>query len=103
MEKNWRIVGRIATAFGALCIIFAAVAAIINYQFNTYFYGKTAPWGFIVVNILQAMLPYLLVAALSFAAAGIALRVPREEAKSQAEAAFPESHLADSVTQENPP
>jgi hypothetical protein len=69
---NWRLVGRVATAFGIISVIFAAVAAILNYQINTYIYGRLVPEGFIQVNVVNAMLPYLIIAVLSFAAAAIA-------------------------------
>jgi uncharacterized membrane protein len=77
--NNWKIIGRIATIFGILGVIFAVIAALLNYEINVYLYSRLVPAGFIQVSAVNAMLPFLLVAMLSFAAAAIISAYGREK------------------------
>jgi len=82
MSTNIRIVGQIASIFGVVFIIFAAIAAIVNFN------GITAQYGGVSIQMLQysllaAMLPYLLYAALSFAVAGVIMRSTKEPVSSE--------------------
>jgi hypothetical protein len=76
--KNLKIIGKIATGFGIIFAVFAAFAALLEYETLFYQYGNTAPAGFIQVVILTAMLPFLMLAVLSFLVAAITRRAPKE-------------------------
>ncbi|MCW4006972.1 MAG: hypothetical protein NWF04_10360 [Candidatus Bathyarchaeota archaeon] len=74
---NWKIIGKIATAFGITCLVFAVVSAFIEYniiRLTTSF----APASYVQLNVVAQMLPFLLFAALSFIVAGITLRIEKE-------------------------
>ena len=77
MEK-WRVVGKIVTVFGIIFLLFAAFAAFLEYQILSYQYGSIAPAGFIQVNTLSAMLPYLTLASLSFVVSAFTRRLAGE-------------------------
>jgi len=77
MNTNIRLVGQIASVFGIVFVIFAVIAAIVNYN------GITAQYGAVSIQMLQyslldAMLPYLMYAALSFTVAGVIMRATKE-------------------------
>jgi Na+/proline symporter len=76
--ENWKVISRIAKGFGIVFVIFAAVAAFISYEDSTYRYVTTPPIGFVQVSILEAMLPFLTLAVLSFVVAGVTSRASRE-------------------------
>jgi hypothetical protein len=73
--NNWRIVGKIAMGFGIVFVVFAVFAALITYN-NLILQG--APASYFQLYILSSMLQYLLLAALSFVAAGFSLRAGKE-------------------------
>jgi nicotinamide riboside transporter PnuC len=75
--NNWRIVGKIATGFGIVCVVFAVFAAVIAYKgmnLNPGYY----PVGTIQLAVLSSMLEYLFFAALSFVAAALSMRAGKE-------------------------
>jgi hypothetical protein len=86
---NWRIIAQIAFGFGIISVIFAAIAAFIDYQLNTLQYA-IIPSSFIQTSALEAMLPYLLLAVLSFAVAGVTMRKASEKPAEQKEAVMNE-------------
>ena len=72
-----KIIGQVSSIFGVIFVIFAAFAAIVNYE------GTTALSAFVTAGILQyyvlnGMLPFLLLAALSFTVSGVIMRSTRE-------------------------
>jgi hypothetical protein len=72
--ENWKIIGQIAAVFGIVFVVFAAFAAILEYEVLSYTYGNIAPSGYIQVSILTAMLPFLMLAILSFVVSALAKR-----------------------------
>lgn len=97
--NNWRIAGQIASGFGIVSVVFAAFAAFINYEINTFLYGSIAPSGFIQMSALEAMLPFLILAVLSFVVAGIATRSAREKSEKEAKPSMAES-MVETQTEE---
>ena len=75
---NWKIVSQIASGFVIVFAVFAVLAALINFEINSYEYGSSAPAGFIQYNALASMLVYLLFAVLSFVVAWITRRSEKE-------------------------
>jgi hypothetical protein len=86
--NNWKTVSQIAFAFGITFIIFAILAAIINYEINTLEYTNAPTW-FFQVNALSAMLVFLLLAVLSFIAAWITKRSAEKETSQETPSATP--------------
>jgi hypothetical protein len=85
--NNWKIVGRIATGFGIVFVVFAVFTAVLTYNgmnLNPGYYTADQ----IMLTILSSMLQYLLLAALSFVAAGFTMRAGKENA--EVEAPLPE-------------
>ena len=79
MNKNIKTVGQIASIFGIIFIVFAVIAAIVNYQGLTLSNpGSSLSLQVLQYYILNAMIPYLLYAALSFTVAGVIMRSTRE-------------------------
>ena len=72
--ENWKIIGQIAAVFGIVFVVFAAFAAFLEYEMWSYQYGNLAPSGFIQVTILTAMLPFLMLAVLSFVVSALTKR-----------------------------
>jgi len=72
--ENWKIIGQIAAVFGIVFVVFATFAAILEYEALSYTYGNIAPSGYIQVSILTAMLPFLMLAVLSFIVSALAKR-----------------------------
>ena len=72
--ENWKIIGQIAAVFGIVFVVFATFAAILEYEALSYTYGNIAPSGYIQVSILTAMLPFLMLAILSFVVSALAKR-----------------------------
>ena len=62
---NWKIINKIAKAFGIVFIVFTGLAAITSYELNTIVY-PAAPASFIAMSILTATLPFIVSAVLSF-------------------------------------
>jgi hypothetical protein len=71
--SNWRVIGQIAAGFGIIFIVFAALEAFVNYQAITIQQGFI-PAGYLQVYVLNAMLPFLLFAVLSFVVAAVTMR-----------------------------
>ena len=63
---NWKIINKIAKAFGIVFIVFTGLAAIISYELYTTMYSSAAPASFIAMSILTATLPFIVSAVLSF-------------------------------------
>ena len=80
MNKNIRTIGQIASIFGIVFIVFAVFAAIVNYEGITAQYGNSISIQALQYTLLNAMLPYLLYAALSFTIAGVIMRSTKEPA-----------------------
>jgi len=59
---------KIAPVFGLVFIVFSALAGTINYELNKIQYPG-APTNFLEISIVWAMIPYILLAVLSFVAA----------------------------------
>ena len=81
--SNWKIVANIATAFGVVFGVFAAFAAVLNYMYITIQYGNNVPASFLQVNILSAMLPFLLFTVLSFIVVMFAIRAEKAPVKNE--------------------
>jgi hypothetical protein len=79
--ESWKIVSKIASAFGIIFIIFAAFASFINYEYMVINYANP-PASFIQVSMLQTMTPFLLYAVLSFAVSATINRFNREATES---------------------
>jgi large-conductance mechanosensitive channel len=79
--NNQKIVGKIATAFGAAFAVFAALTAILNYEAISIQYGTGVPASYVIVGILSAMLPFMLFAALSFIVASVISRAEKAPVK----------------------
>jgi len=78
--NNWRVVGRIATGFAIICVVFAVFAAVITYNgmnLNPGYYSAST----IQLAVLSSMLQYLFYAALSFTVAGFSIRAGKEGAE----------------------
>jgi hypothetical protein len=80
MNMNIRIIGQIASIFGIIFVVFAAFAAIVNYEGITAQYGSSIGIEVLQYTLLTAMLPYLLYAALSFTVAGVVMRSTKPQA-----------------------
>jgi large-conductance mechanosensitive channel len=90
--ENWRIVGKIASGFGIIFILFSIITAFVNYEAIT-LQSSFPPTGMLLqVYILNAMLPFLLFAVLSFIVAAVTLRITKdpEEAPPQPEQTEPQ-------------
>jgi predicted membrane protein len=78
---NWRIINKIALAFGIIFIVFTALAAVINYELSKVEYTSAAPASFIVYSFISAMLPYLVLAVLSLAVYVLSASMIKPEAQ----------------------
>ena len=76
--KNLKLIGKVATFFGAISILFVVLGVIATYA-QIAISGSTAPADYIVFYILSAVLPYLFVAALSLIVAVILRGMEKEE------------------------
>ena len=74
----WKIVKKIATAFGAVFIAFGALSAFLAYEQLDIQYGSSAPASYILLTSLNVMLPLLLYAVLSFVVAVFSSRLAKE-------------------------
>jgi hypothetical protein len=74
---NWKTVGQIGTGFGIIFVVFAAIAAFLEYEVLGYLYAM-APLPFVQYNMLSTMLPYLMLAVLSFIVAAASRRRMKE-------------------------
>ena len=74
----WKIVSRIAAAFGVTFVVFAVLDGFVVYEQLTIQYsGSGIPASFIWVSVLGAMLPSLLYAVLSLVVAIFSSRVAK--------------------------
>jgi len=80
----WKIVKKIATAFGVVFVVFGALSAFLAYEQLNIQYGSSAPASYILLTSLNVMLPLLLYAALSFVVAGFSSRLAKETDKKEA-------------------
>jgi len=62
------MMNKIAPIFGIVFIVFSVFTGTVNYELNKIQYPG-APTNFLEVSIVWAMIPYLLLAVLSFVAA----------------------------------
>jgi mannitol-specific phosphotransferase system IIBC component len=84
--NNWRIINKIAFVFGLVLIVFTALAAFINYEFDRSYYTSAAPAGITIYSILAAMLPFLLAAVFSFVVYALTLHAAKSVAEKEPEA-----------------
>ena len=80
---SWKIVKRIALVFGIVFIVFAGIAAVVNYELDTVLYVATAPAKLIDMSVLTAALPFIVAAVLSFMVEILSSSAISSEAKSQ--------------------
>ena len=80
----WKIVKKIATAFGVVFIVFGALSAFLAYEQLDMQYGSSAPASYILLTSLNVMLPLLLYAVLSFVVAVFSSRLAKETDKKEA-------------------
>ncbi len=97
---NWRIISKIAFAFGLIFIVFTVLASFINYELDKLQYSSAAPASFIDYSIITAMLPYLVLAVLSFAVYALSSRTTESEAQKEPEAQ--EKEIQKTETQPEP-
>jgi hypothetical protein len=86
--NNWKIIGKIATGFAIVFVVFAVFAAVITYNgmnLNPGYYSADT----IQLAVLSSMLQYLLFAALSFVAAAFSMRAGKES--TEVETPLPEA------------
>ena len=80
MNTSIRTIGQIASIFGVIFVVFAVFAALVNYEGITAQYGSGISIQALQYTLLNAMLPFLLYAALSFTVAGVIMRATKERA-----------------------
>ena len=66
---NWKIVNQFAVVFGIIFAVFTVLAGVFNYELSKVLYAEGAPAGIFIYTALIAILPFLLIAVLSFAVA----------------------------------
>ena len=98
MNLYVKSVGQIASIFGVIFVVFAAFAAIVNYIAASQ--QAYLSVGLLEYYLLNAMLPFLLLAALSFTVAAVLNRASRnsgaEESKPPEEPAEPKPQSEES-------
>jgi heme/copper-type cytochrome/quinol oxidase subunit 2 len=72
--ENWKIIGQIAAVFGIVFVVFAAFAAFLEYETLSLQYENIAFSSLVQVIILTTMLPFLMLAVLSFVVSALAKR-----------------------------
>ena len=102
-QKIAKVISRIASGFGVIFVIFAALSAFITYEAISIQSSGFIPSDYLQVNILNAMLPYLLYAVLSFVVAGVTSRAARESAEEEAHPTLPEPQLTETQVEESKP
>jgi hypothetical protein len=78
-----KIINKIAVVFGIVFVVFSVFAGLANYELNQIIYQVSAPVSFIEISIIEAMLPFLLFAVLSFLLAFIVSRAAKPETEKQ--------------------
>jgi large-conductance mechanosensitive channel len=100
MNPYVKSVGQIASIFGVIFVVFAAFAAIVNYIGLSQQAQAYLSVGLLEYYLLNAMLPFLLLAALSFTVAAVLNRASRnggaEEPKPAEELAEPKPQSEES-------
>jgi large-conductance mechanosensitive channel len=81
--------------FGIVFIVFAGVAAFINYEVNKIL---GAPANYIAYNIIGSMLPFLVAAVLSFAVAALSSQATKSAAEKETEKQESETQAASEET-----
>ncbi len=76
--KNLKLIGKIATFFGAISIVFVVLGIISTYA-QIAISGSTAPADYIAFYVFAVVLPYLFIAALSLIVAVILRGIEKEE------------------------
>ena len=86
----WKIVGQISSGFGIIFMIFAAFEAFVSNQALSYQYNIMPPAGFVQAYVLNAMIPFLLFAVLSFVVAGVTMRAAKAMTEEETQLSTPE-------------
>ena len=81
--NNWKVISQIAALSGITFIVFAALAAFINYQAITIQYSTFVPASFIQISTIASMLPYIMLAIISFVVAVIGARAAKEAVENE--------------------
>ncbi len=79
--NSWKIINKIALIFGLVFIVFTALAGVISYELDKLQYTSSAPAAFIAYTIIVAMLPYLVLAVVSFVVYIFSIDAEKEEEK----------------------
>ena len=83
--NNWKIINKIAFAFGIVFAVFTALSAVFNYEFSKVLYEAGAPASLFTYTFLIAMLPFLAAAVLSFTVYALSLHAAKSEAEQETE------------------
>ena len=75
---TWKIISKIAYVFGIVLAVFAAIEAILTYEYDTVMYLPTTPAKFIEATLLMGMLPFIVAAILSFVVAAYSSHATRQ-------------------------
>ncbi len=89
--NNWKAISQIAALSGIVFIIFAALTAFINYQAITIQYSTFVPPSFIQISTIASMLPFIMLAVVSFVVAAIGSRAAKETIEKETQ---PHTHSA---------
>jgi hypothetical protein len=81
--KNLKIIGKVATFFGAISVVFVVLSAIVTYKLIQ-IASPTAPTDYVAYYVLSTVLPYLFVAVLSLIIAVVLRGVGKESLEKQA-------------------
>lgn len=81
--NNWGIIKKFALWTGIVFIVFAGLAALINYELNSVLYTSAAPTSVFVYSILTTMLPFLLAAVISFLVVALSSQEEKSAAKKE--------------------
>ena len=85
--NNWKVISQIASMSGIVFIIFAAVNAVVTYESIILSYSMFVPTSFIIVSVFSSMIPYLMLAVISFIIAIKGAHAAKEEPIKEASAA----------------
>jgi flagellar biosynthesis component FlhA len=108
--SNRNIINKIARGFGIVFIVFAVIAAALNYELYSIEYGSSAPASFLQVQAVTSMIIFLLFAALSFIVAWATRQPPQDAPHQEMPSAMTEKtetrkedHEEDNESEENEP
>jgi len=79
------MINKVANVFGIVFIVFSISATVINYLIYTTLYTSDAPVLFVIMSILNAVLPFLVCTVLSFAVAFLISRTIKSETEKETE------------------